>query len=83
MTNKKTMVVTAADIKQGSQCDRYTCPISLAARRAFTHHKNVRVLTYWLMVGTLVISLPERATKFINNFDRGKKVRPFRFTVTF
>jgi hypothetical protein len=57
------------------------CPIAMAIQDA-TRGITPRVQTHTAMIGRNLYSLPESATKFINNFDRlkkRKKPKPFSF----
>lgn len=75
--------VTKEDIKKGNQGHCRDCPIALAASRAFG--VDVLVRSRYVAVDAVpggrnaIYSLPENARNFINNFDNGRPVRPFRF----
>lgn len=77
-----TIEVTKEDIEKGIKHDARSCPINLAMRRRvyakMDVHKgyvNMESLTgrYYQAV------LPETAVEFIQKFDSGVEVKPFRF----
>lgn len=82
----KIIVVTAADIRLGEQGECRRCPVARALGRAINRKVKVfpRVFHYqqprtyrWISD----ISLPEKVRHFIDAFDDGRLVRPFRFTI--
>lgn len=72
--------VTAEDIRLGKRMDCLDCPVARALQRAVG--RSVRVYASEKMAGQKVYRLPTSAARFIDQFDIGKKVRPFEFRVT-
>jgi hypothetical protein len=76
---KKRIVVTKKDIDNGIPLSHSSCPIALAAKRAFPGKD--------IFVGSSVcfskkkFPLPEKGTKFVMDFDRGYAVQPFQFVI--
>lgn len=73
-------------IEQGVKGDCENCAIAKAIK-AKLHHP-VEVLQYHISVKKggqeYCYNLPESATKFIRDFDAGRKVKPFTFeTITY
>jgi hypothetical protein len=82
--------VTQKDITHGRKGDRQSCPIARAVRRHFDPTKievSISSLTIivWSVDGSYDIiwdvKTPDVAEEFIHNFDSGKLVSPFKFTV--
>ena len=80
-----TVNVTQKDIDEGVAEDCYACPIALAAMRA-TGCKGAGVSPYYLRLfydnEEASYRLPRAAERFVLDFDEGKPVEPFSFTVT-
>ena len=87
MKTKLEINVTEGDIKRGESGKAYTCPIAKAANRAFGYKREVIVGPYDLEFNlggkTIEINLPTRAQNFIDNFDSGIKVKPFKFILRY
>lgn len=86
MPNKIIVNVTAADISLGQRADCEYCPVASALSRKI--NRNVKVFSTafgyrqprthrWIFD----VPLPEKVSDFINAFDAGRPVRPFRFTI--
>lgn len=77
--------VTAGHIRRGLPNKCRACPIALAACEAFQLPVGHAMVTaHWLMLGDVVFQefrLPYDATDFTQNFDNGRPVEPFSFTV--
>lgn len=86
MVKKKIIVnITKADIENGIKLTSKYCPIALAAKRAFKS-PLISVLSLTGIIKSYptrkshYYELPNKATDFIWDFDRGHDVKPFRFT---
>lgn len=76
---KKTINVTARDIKLGCKANGEGCPIYRAAKR-------LKIGVTWvypscIQIGKTSIWLPQDATDFVYAYDSGKRVKPFKFTI--
>lgn len=70
--------VTARDIQNGKAGSCDLCPVALALQRhKGFDHATVGTGTVWN--GTAGFYLPRRAIRFVDGFDTGKRVRPFKF----
>ena len=76
-----TIEVTAEDIVNGQRSRCYHDPIALAASRALGVRTFTGVLHIHAVDGRSSWLLPRIATKFILDFDVGKPVKPFSFTI--
>lgn len=76
--------VTEKDIVAGSRGSSISCPIALALKRCGL--KDVHAYTTHILVTKgkeEFSSVPSRKVlQFINKFDRGLTVKPFRFTLS-
>ena len=89
-SKKVTVEVTERDIRRGITADPRSCPIALALKRA-TRKKNVAVFNEdadlrnndrdWLTEWSA--KMPRRATRFVDQFDKGYTVKPIKFNLTF
>lgn len=76
--------ITSKDIKNGVRGEGDSCPIARAALKAgFTGVNVDDTLAFDIkdpVYGTdeVYLSLPKKALKFIENFDEGKTVKPFK-----
>ena len=82
--------ITEEDIMRGAVHSRNLCPIARAARRGSPPSRtgippfglrSVAVERDWLWMPSGNAPLPERASRWLYRFDRGKRVRPFSFRV--
>ena len=78
--------VTEEDITRGAVHSRNLCPIARAARRGASSPgpgslRSVAVERDWLWMPSGNAPLPDRASRWLYRFDRGKRVRPFSFRV--
>jgi len=71
--------VTEKHIINGKTTNPWQCPVALAIKEA-TGRKPT-VISEWYSFNNEELPLPEKVTKFIDNFDRGKKVKPFSFVL--
>jgi len=71
--------VTEKHIKKGVGFNPWKCPTAKAIQEA-TGRKPT-VTSEWYGFNNEELSLPKKVTKFIDNFDRGKKVKPFSFVL--
>ena len=82
------LVVTQTDIDLALKNSSCNCPIAKSMQRRFPN-KAVEVFHRFLTLGDFSSSIiqktcwniPPRAKNFINQFDIGKKVKPFHFTI--
>jgi len=82
---KLTINVTARDIEYGKRLSCQSCPIARACRR-LKYFQNCAVSNLRIYFNRVVttdnsIELPREASEFIEKFDRGKKVKPFKFEI--
>lgn len=70
--------VTARDIKLGTRRNFTSCPIARAIRRRFPR-RPLKVYTWWIEIGLRTVSNTPQLTRFVNAFDNGRRVRPFKF----
>lgn len=71
--------VTDSDIAHGEPHNGYRCPIALAITRQFPNVSAVHVNVVSLQIGDDSPSTPQPARRFIDRFDKGLQVKPFRF----
>lgn len=78
-----TFSLTEKDIKQGVRASCYQCPIAKALRRVVPNAIEISVLGRAAIISSIgnetVLPLSKKATRFINAFDAGKKVKPANF----
>jgi hypothetical protein len=80
--------VTHNDIEQGVKGDCHHCPIALALRRHFPSAPSLYVLYMASYIkpseteNFLVGKLPDKAERFVKDYDAGKSRRPFRFELS-
>lgn len=80
LPKKIKVTVTKEDIRRGIREDPESCPIARAVRRA-TGRRFVAVDEAITFDSTReVYNLTPQADQFINDFDRGDNVKPFKFT---
>lgn len=80
MKKSVTIIVTAQDIKKGEKKSCSHCPIARAGQRVIK--KNVTVGDADLGYDDYEARLPQKAIKFIMDFDRNIPVKPFSFKIT-
>jgi len=95
MLKKIDVAVTSDDIRNGRRHDCMLCPIALAISRTLlcgptgcgVSNRAVSVFIdqadSQLPVGDHFALLPDEAALFTRNFDRGRDVSPFKFTLHF
>lgn len=76
---KVTVKVTKKDIKAGKKEDGASCPIAKAFRRQTKTHKKITVDYGYINCGGNLYTLPQEANDFIEYFDEGGAVKPFKF----
>lgn len=76
-----TITVTQKHIKEGKRNDIGGCPIALAAREQTKDSAFVWLSSLSLVIGGRFqqVRLPRRASKFVDLFDSGRPVKPFKF----
>lgn len=74
--------VIGADIKKGKKNEREECPIALAVKRLLPWNE-VAVNEDTLEIDTMSFGLPKDAEKFVEKFDAGEKVKPFKFSISY
>lgn len=82
-TKAKKISVTARDIERGDPLNSLQCPIALACKRTFKRKAEVDGFTAEVKMKnkTKVFELPEKAQNFVDDFDAGRTVKPFSFTL--
>lgn len=78
----RTVHVTIEDIQRGERCQCDTCPVALAASRAFGEPVDVGALMW--CGERKAVEIPPEVRVFIAAFDDGDtaNIRPFSFEVT-
>lgn len=88
MKKRKTIKVTQEDIDTATPCDSNLCPIAKATRRAF--HRPAKYMAgeaiqVWYgsfaKGGYKYYTVPSKCSLFAQDFDAGRQVKPFSFTV--
>lgn len=74
--------VLSQDIKNGHVASQWSCPISLALRRA-TKANLVATGLFSVVIAGQSVSLPLSAIQFRKKFDRREKVYPFTFELPY
>ena len=77
---KKLINITQNDIKEGVQSSPTMCPIARAVRRALKPN-DIYVDSMNVIIGRKVFLLPHAVTNFIQGYDIGLRVQPFKFTL--
>ena len=78
--------VTAGDIKRGVKGDGECCPVALATKRC-ARVLDVHVspnhfdIGKWTSPDSFCGDTPTAVRNFVSDFDAGKKVKPFSFTI--
>jgi hypothetical protein len=75
------IVITQKDIDTGIKGNIWHCPIAKALTRAFKKLYVVGGVTYREYLTEERLPLPLKACNFIGDFDNGKSVKPFHFTI--
>jgi hypothetical protein len=75
-----TVNVTAEDIEKGERGNPCFCPIAQAVRRELDLWIPPQVSEFCMIVRSVAFRLPDTARKFVDDFDRGRDVEPFKFT---
>lgn len=80
---REIITVTRADIKAGNRKnpDCRNCPIALAVRRIHPAWAVGREKLFDYLSMETITTLPRRAQKFIDDFESGNKVAPFKFAI--
>jgi hypothetical protein len=80
------ITVTQDDIDMGCKSHNENCPLARAASRAFGYPVRVDGFEiYSVDKGGFthnLATLPRRASEFVRDFDLGRTMQPFTFTVT-
>lgn len=71
--------VTAQDIAEGMPRQPTRCALALAGARAF--RGPVSVVGWGIYAGDLAALLPREAQHFVSDYDKGRPVQPFSFTL--
>lgn len=84
VSGKYLIIVTEDDIKQGTKKLVTKCPIALAAKRVLLEPVSVTYTHLEIGRGSkaLLRYLPKKASTFVDKFDDGKPVKPFKFSIT-
>jgi hypothetical protein len=78
---KHTINVTQEDIDQGKRTSPTQCAVALAMRRETGNEWVVGEYDMDNFQTNIGVRLPEEARTFIKDFDYGRPVEPFSFTV--
>jgi len=73
--------ITEEHIAKGVRGDCGRCPVALAMKAAFGPAVRIRVSVFDYEVHSITRELPEKARRFIHNFDQGTEVQPFSFEI--
>lgn len=76
---RKLIKVTRQDIYSGRRGSSSSCPIALALDRSFNQNGVISVDGNFAQVNLVSSKLPRSASRFVTQFDDGKKVKPFNF----
>jgi hypothetical protein len=68
-------------IDEGIAGSAFSCPVALALDKAGVRHHGVTVNLVYLDSSSGPIELPARVSKFVQDFDSDKNVKPFRFNL--
>ncbi len=74
--------VTKKHIKKGKRRKMLSCPIALALKQKFKDQEpevSSEEVALWSNGDQQFYTLPQKAQKFVEDFDEGKKVKPFIF----
>lgn len=75
--------VSQDDIKRGSRCAMYTCPVAIALSRNFPDvGVSVHSDQVWIN-GKRIAYLPNWVAKRIDNYDNGRVMNPFEFELNY
>ena len=79
-----TINVTKEDIEQGTRSVPSSCMVNLALRRVLKKELGDRLFVgvFGASFGSTYLSFPTRVSDKIANWDFGKTVRPFTFTLS-
>ena len=75
----KTISVSKKNIKEGRRKKPYACPIALACKDAGLYDPSVG--DYYMVLTGKIVDTPNTVHRFIQNFDAGKPVKPFKFRI--
>lgn len=76
--------VTSVDIEAGKKCSVSSCPIALAIQKALCKTNtplDVAVCDNTVRIYDKVYKLPIRARRAVSDYDLGKGMEPFGFTL--
>ena len=73
--------VTGVHIKAWKRANTLACPVALALKERGV--SGAKVGYYTIRLSNRIIALPDKAQAFIENFDEGKKVKPFSFEINY
>jgi len=76
------IIVTEKDIKEGKRYTTESCPIANSLRRQFKSNAIVSKYSFCIESnGWQSIDTTREMAEFINDFDKGKKVKPTVFII--
>lgn len=73
--------VTQRDIEKGLREDPNSCPVARAIKRRGFEDVSVKTQVIW--IGCRKYNPPEIVEDFIERFDKGDTVQPFKFELDF
>jgi hypothetical protein len=88
MKKTKIIKVTQKDINNAPRSSEYpvaqSCPVALAVNRAFKQKFGfAEVLTESINIGGTWVPITKKTERFIIDYDCGKSVKPFSFTLRY
>lgn len=78
--NNMKIKVTEQDIKEGTICSPWHCPVAKALFRNLKEEVTVLGPKFRIRYDKTIL-LPIKVKEFIHSFDNGEKVEPFEFEV--
>lgn len=73
--------VTQKHIKKGKVASCGECPVALAIKERLQSN-DVAVFISSVNINVLPYILTQKAARFVKDFDKGKRVRPFSFNLS-
>ena len=75
--------VTADHIRHGQRNDSFYCPIALALGQCGLGRVSVDKVSFEFLGSGFHTFLPIKARRFVKNFDKSSRVKPFTFSFLF
>lgn len=83
MRIRKTINVSKKDIETGVKATCASCPVALALTRVLGRKVAVTGPSFRFWEEDQTHSLPPKVWKFVDDFDHGRPVQPFAFTLLY